>query len=217
MQLPGCCLEAVHLWDVLRVNLGPYTWGTELWKEAIRCPKSVCALTGALSAGVPVVGQQWHGASETLGSPQLMESIAFHLFFFFVFFGMCGGEGKEFTFILYVSQVNKVILGSLPYQQVGVRESMGVYVAEKKQSFLIPLLPWRTLYVYRRIEGSTPPPQHEWLLSQSRHGWASYFWERNFLQHNKPDRSLDIFTFVYCVSCSAWAAALWVLGSASCV
>lgn len=54
---------------------------------------------------------------------------------------MCGGEGKEFTFILYVSQVNKVILGSLPYQQVGVRESMGVYVAEKKQSFLIPLLP----------------------------------------------------------------------------
>lgn len=94
-----------------------------------------------------------------------------------------GGEGKEFPFILYVSQVNKVILGSLPCQQV-LGRAWVLYVAEKKQLFPIPLLPWRTLYVCRRVEGNTPPPQHEWLLSHSRHRWASYFWETAYNRIN---------------------------------
>lgn len=51
---------------------------------------------------------------------------------------MCvGGEGKGFTFVFYVSQVNKVILGPLPCLQV-LGGAWVLYVAGKKQLFLTP-------------------------------------------------------------------------------
>lgn len=57
-QLPDCCLEAVHLWDVLGVNLGPYTWRQNCGKKPLDSSKSAFALTEALSAGVPVLEWQ---------------------------------------------------------------------------------------------------------------------------------------------------------------
>lgn len=82
-----------------------------------------------------------------------MEPIVFNLFFVPFFFGICvGGEG--FTFVFYVSQVNKVILGPPPCLQV-LGGAWVLHVAGKKQLFLTDSL---QTYVCRRVEGNTPPP-----------------------------------------------------------
>lgn len=71
---------------------------------------------------VPVLGRQRHGASETLRkSPdnvfcRFVFSVC--LFVRFLFWSVCWGWGQGFAFILCVSQVNNVILDSLPCQQV---------------------------------------------------------------------------------------------------
>lgn len=66
-----------------------------------------------------------------------MEPIVFNLIPPFLILYVCWGEGKGFTFVLYVSQVNKVILGSLPCLQV-LGRAWVLYVAGKKQLFLTP-------------------------------------------------------------------------------
>lgn len=98
------------------------------------------ALVQALRAGVPVPRWQRLGVSETLDSPQLMEPVVFNLFSPPLLWYVCWGEGKGFTFVLHVSQVNKVILGSLPCLQV-LGRAWVLYVAGKKQLFVIPWLP----------------------------------------------------------------------------
>lgn len=70
-----------------------------------------------------------------------MEPIVFNLFFVPFFFGICvGGEGKGFTFVFYVSQVNKVILGPPPCLQV-LGGAWVLHVAGKKQLFLTSCKP----------------------------------------------------------------------------
>lgn len=91
-QLPGCRLEAVHLWDMP----SPSTWRQDCGKKPLVAPKSAFALTEALSAGVPVLEWQWHGASETLDSLQIMESIAFNLFLLLWY--ACWGWGQRISF-----------------------------------------------------------------------------------------------------------------------
>lgn len=86
-ELPGCYLEAVLLWDVLRVNLGPYIWGQTCGKKPSGAPRVHSHLPRllvqeSLSQGGSDTEHQKH-------SPQIMESIAFNPLSYF--FGMCVG------------------------------------------------------------------------------------------------------------------------------
>lgn len=135
VELPGCYLEAVLLWDVLRVNLGPYIWGQTCGKKPSGAPRVHSHLPRllvqeSLSQGGSDTEHQKH-------SPQIMESIAFNPLSSSL---VCvlGARAKNLLSYYMFLRLTKLFGFSAMPAMVG--RTWVLYVTEKKQLFLIPLL-----------------------------------------------------------------------------
>lgn len=125
-ELPGCYLEAVRLWDVLRVNLcGKKPSGA----PRVHSHLSRLLVQESLSKG----GSDEHQKH----SPRIMESRAFNPSSSLVC--VLGARAKNLLSYYMFLRLTKLFGFSAMPAVVG--RTWVLYMAEKKQLFLIPLLP----------------------------------------------------------------------------